>query len=307
MTGPDLVCVGETMVLVTPTDGRLGGAHAATLAPAGAESTVALYLTDLGHRAAWLSRLGADPLGDRVLGELRDAGVDVSLVARDDRAPTGVYFKDPAPGATAVYYYRAGSAAARLGPADLDRLDLSAVRGVHLTGVTPALSDSCRELAFALFERAGAAGVRRSFDVNHRPGLWPAERAAPVLAELAGQADLVFVGRDEAARVWGTDTPAQAGTLLGGPGRAVVVKDAEVGATLIEGDREVFEPAPAVDVVEPVGAGDAFAAGYLSGLLRGLDPAARLRLGHRVAGYALRSVRDHADARDLRAELDRTS
>jgi 2-dehydro-3-deoxygluconokinase len=298
------------MVLVAPDGGqRLACARSAALTVAGAESTVALYLADLGHRTGWLSRVGVDPLGERVLSEIGGGGVDVGLVERDPAAPTGVYFKDPGPAATAVYYYRSGSAASRLSTADLDRLDLSAVRLVHMSGITPALSTSAREMALVLFERAGAAGVLRSFDVNHRPALWPTAEAAPVLLDLARAADVVFVGLDEAAAVWGTDSPDAVARLVG-DGPAVVVKDSDAGATLLDAGERTFVPAEPVEVVEPVGAGDAFAAGYLSGLLRGAAPVARLRWGHRVAGFALRSLGDHADATSLRpvffAELGRT-
>lgn len=300
----EVVCVGESMVLVAPDGGqRLSAARSAVLAVAGAESTVALYLADLGHRTAWLSRVGADPLGERVLAEISGGGVDVRLVERDPAAPTGVYFKDPGPAATTVHYYRSGSAASRLSSADLDRLDLPATRLVHLSGITPALSASARGMASALFARAGAAGVLRSFDVNHRPGLWPAAEAAPVLLELARAADVVFVGLDEAAAVWGADSPDAVARLVG-PGPAVVVKDADVGATVVEAGERTSVAAEPVEVVEPVGAGDAFAAGYLSGLLRGAAPAVRLRWGHRVAGFALRSLGDHADASALRPAFD---
>ncbi len=300
----EVVCVGESMVLVAPDGGqRLAAARSAVLAVAGAESTVALYLADLGHRTAWLSRVGADPLGARVLDEIGGGGVDVGSVERDPAAPTGVYFKDSDGAATTVHYYRSGSAASRLSTADLDRLDLSATRLVHLSGITPALSASAREMASMLFARAGAAGVLRSFDVNHRPGLWSATEAAPVLLDLARAADVVFVGLDEAAGVWGADSPDAVARVVG-HGPAVVVKDADVGATVFEAGERTFVAAEPVQVVEPVGAGDAFAAGYLSGLLRGATPPVRLRWGHRVAGFALRSLGDHADASSLRSVFD---
>jgi 2-dehydro-3-deoxygluconokinase len=297
-----VLCLGEAMVLVAPPQGeRLATARDAALRVAGAEATVAQYLADLGHRVSWASRVGDDPLGSRVLTEVAGPGVDVNLVERDPSAPTGVYFKDPAPGATSVHYYRSGSAASRMTPGYLDRLPLETARLVHVTGITPALSASCAETTAALFARARAAGVPCSFDVNHRPALWSARAAADPLLRLARQADVVFVGQDEAQTVWGTRTPEEVRDLVGGR-VDVVVKDAEVGATLLEPDEPggTFVPAEQVEVVEPVGAGDAFAAGYLSAWLRGAEPKERLRLGHRVAAFALGSVGDHADATVLR-------
>jgi 2-dehydro-3-deoxygluconokinase len=171
---------------------------------------------------------------------------------------------------------------------------------VHLSGITPALSPTCRAMAERVFTIAGEAGVLRSFDVNHRAALWHATDAGPALLEFARRADIVFVGLDEANRIWDVRTPEEVREHVG-TGRTLVVKDSDVGATAFADGAHAFVPADAVEVVEPVGAGDAFAAGYLSGLLRGWDQPARLRLGHRVAALALRTMADHADASALRA------
>ncbi|MGW2026289.1 sugar kinase [Streptomyces decoyicus] len=302
MSEPEVLCLGESMVLVAPAPGeRLATAREAAIRVAGAESTVAQYLTDLGHRTAWASRVGADPLGEQVLAAIARSGVDVGHVERDRSAPTGVYFKDPGPQGTRVHYYRTGSAASKMTPASLDSLPLSTVRLVHLSGVTPALSETCATTATALFERARAAGAICSFDVNYRAALWSSEQAAGPLLALARRADIVFVGLDEAQHVWGTETAEQVRGLVG-PGVRLVVKDADVGATHFppRGGPAVFAPANPAEVVEPVGAGDAFAAGYLSAWLRGAGPADRLRLGHKLAAFALGAVGDHVDATVLR-------
>jgi 2-dehydro-3-deoxygluconokinase len=289
----DAVCIGETMALVTPDRARpLAAGGPARLDVAGAESTVASYLAQLGARAGWASRVGADPLGTLVRDRVAGFGVDTTLVEVDPAAPTGVFFKDPAPpgahiGRTRVYYYRTGSAAAGLGPAVLDRPELAGCRLVHLTGITAALSTSCAALVTRALATRPVAGATYSFDVNFRPGLWPAAVAGPTLARLADQADLVFVGADEAEQLWQTRTPAEVRALLTGPD-TVVVKDGGVGATSYHPAGVTYAPAVPVAVVEPVGAGDAFAAGYLAGWLRGLAEPVRLRLGHLVAGAALR-------------------
>lgn len=288
---PEVLCLGETMALVTPTAPEpLETAESFSLVAAGAESNVAVHLAGLGHRAGWASRLGADPLGRRVVNALTAAGVDTSLVGVHADAPTGVYFKDPAPGGTKVHYYRAGSAASTMDEAALSGAAADGPQILHLSGITPALSDGCDRLVEHLLTRR--RGNRLSFDVNYRPALWPVERAAPRLRELARKADLVFVGLDEARTLWGANTPDQVAELLDGPS-AVVVKDADVAAHVL-GEHASSVPAPAVEVVEPVGAGDAFAAGYLSGLLRGFGTARCLRLGHLVAAHGLLSTRDHA-------------
>ncbi|WP_398695739.1 sugar kinase [Streptomonospora wellingtoniae] len=257
---------------------------------AGAESNVACTLAGLGHSAAWVSAVGDDPFGRVVTRTLAERGVDVSGVRVDPDRPTGLLAKDPRPSGSTVHYYRSGSAASALGP---DTADTPAVRGaglVHLSGITPALSPACGALAERLL--TGPAPPV-SFDVNHRARLWPPGRAAGRLLELARLADVVLVGRDEAEELWGTATAPQVRALLPEVPR-LVVKDAERGATEFSGERAVHVPSPAVEVVEPVGAGDAFAAGYLAGGLRGLDTAGRLRLGHLCAGRVLRVVGDLA-------------
>ncbi|MGW3111552.1 sugar kinase [Streptomyces sp. NPDC001091] len=300
MTGTT-VCLGETMAQVTPADGQgLESSRELRLAVAGAESTVAQYLADLGHRAAWVSRVGDDPLGRRIVAAVAGRGVDVAGVRVDPEAPTGVYFKDPGPQGTSVHYYRRGSAASRMGPSDAERVDLAGARLLHLTGITPALSQGCSELVELLMERAQQAEVLVSFDVNHRPALWSSlDRAAVTLRDLARRADVVFVGRDEGERLWGTATAEEIHAHLAPRGK-LIVKDGEVGATeFIDADRQ-FIPAPAVEVIEAVGAGDAFAAGYLSGLLHGSSSAERLALGHRLAGRTLRSIEDYVPADTLK-------
>ncbi|MGW2521134.1 sugar kinase [Streptomyces sp. NPDC001617] len=291
----EVVCIGETMAVLGPVDARpLAHQRTLALAVGGAESNVACALVALGHRAAWLGRVGDDPLGRRVLADLADRGVDVSAARTDPERPTGVYFKDPGPDGTGVHYYRRGSAASAMGPALAGLPLLHRARVLHLSGITAALSDSCAELVTRLVAHRAVPGPLISFDVNHRPSLWrdhPAD-AAPVLLQLARAADLVFVGRDEAETLWGTRTPAAVRDLLG-PGGTLVVKDAGYGATAYGTDgTEAFAPAPAARIVEPVGAGDAFAAGYLAALLEGRAPEAGLRLGHLAAAAALATRED---------------
>ena len=288
---PEIVCIGETMALITPTDSRLAAAAQASVGLAGAESNVAAGVASTGHRVAWASRLGADPLGDRIATELERRGVEL-WVERDDAAPTGVMFKDPGAESSSVYYYRSGSAASRMEQGILDPARLDGVRIVHTTGITPALSASCRQMVDRLFADARTAGALVSFDVNDRRPLWSREDAAETLARLADAADITFVGRDEAERIWGTVTPAEIRAFL--PNCALlVVKDGDVGATAFDGDAEpVFVPAPVVDVVEPVGAGDAFASGFLAATLDGEDLAARLSAGHAAAERVLTIAAD---------------
>jgi len=281
------------MAMVAPEEPEpLEHARTFALRAGGAESNVAMYLAGLGHRTGWVSRLGDDPLGRRVLSDVAAAGVDTSLVEIDHDAPTGVYFKDPAPGGTRVFYYRRGSAASLMSAKLLEPVLRRPPRVLHVTGITPALSLECDEMMSELIVDFRAKGTVISFDVNFRPGLWGPPVASARLVELARLADVVFVGLDEAQELWGVESPDELPPLLDGPG-AIVVKNGAVGATVYFKDGTEFVPSLKVNVREPIGAGDAFAAGWLSGWLRGLPNGQCLRLGHLVASVALGSTADH--------------
>ncbi|MEV7323371.1 sugar kinase [Streptomyces sp. NPDC093970] len=289
-----VVCVGETMAALAPDPPRpLAETAELRLSTAGAESNVAMYLADHGVPAVWLSAVGDDPFGHRVRATVAAAGVDVSHVRTDPHRHTGLLVKDPGPAGTRVHYYRAGSAASALDAGLLAGEPLRSAALLHLTGITPALSPACRDLVDrALATPPADRPYAISFDVNHRAALWPDGTAPRVLRALADRADIVLVGLDEAQRLWGEDlTVAGVRDLVPGP-RILVVKDGARDATAVTADGSCTVTALRTTVVEPVGAGDAFAAGFLAGLLRG-DPLTRaLRLGHITAVSALRVTGD---------------
>lgn len=301
-----LVTFGETMALLTaPRVGPLRHATSLDLGVGGSESNVAIGVRRLGHAAVWAGRVGDDELGRLVLEVLRGQDVDVSLASVDPDAPTGLMLKAPrTAGATQVSYYRTGSAGSRLSPEHLPFEALRTAGVLHVTGITPALSASARETTFAAVEEARGAGVTVSLDPNHRRRLWVDEEARKVLRDLAGLVDVLLAGADEAELITGeTETPAQLQALVALGPREVVVKLGADGAVgLVDGEEHRAAGVP-VTVVDPVGAGDAFAAGYLSGLLDGLDVADRLALGVRLGAFA---VAAHGDWEGLprRAELD---
>lgn len=296
-----VVCLGESMVMLVPqAPGRLVEGHPFSAAVGGAESNVACYLAGLGVPARWVSRVGDDAFGRLVLDTVAAAGVDTGEVEVDTARPTGCYVKELGEGSTRVRYYRAGSAASAMGPGLAGHAGLGSAAVLHLSGITAALSPSCHALMDHL-TRAPRGETVVSFDANWRPALWPDGDGPEVTALLARRADLVFVGRDEAAVMWGVDGPADIAAVLEHP-PALVVKDAERGATLVSGDQVTWVPSLRVDVVEPVGAGDAFAAGFIAGTLARLPDDRRLRLGHIVAASALSTPHDLGTLPDL-AEL----
>jgi len=288
-----MITLGETMALITPAHAEpLRVAREVRLLIGGAESNVAMHAAQLGVPTAWVSALGDDALGVRVRDEIAGRGVDTRWVTMDPDAPTGVYFKDPGHG---VLYYRRGSAAARMSSASVAGVPLEDAEVVHLSGITPALSASCAALIDTVIDRVAAGPGTLAFDVNHRAALWAPGAAASALLPLARRADLVFVGLDEAECLWHTATADDVRALLPEP-TTLVVKDGDLGATEYRraagADHRTFAPAIPTEVVEAVGAGDAFAAGYLAALLQGADAAARLQGGHQRAHLVLQSTSD---------------
>ncbi|MEV7865653.1 sugar kinase [Streptomyces sp. NPDC088124] len=332
----DVVCLGESMVTFLPTrPGRLADVPSYDRTIGGAESNVACALAGAGHTVKWISRVGADGFGDHLVEAIGAYGVDTSGVRRDPDRPTGIYFRTATDRATdthEVAYYRAGSAASAMAPGTLAPEDLWAGRVLHLSGITPALSDDCLALTRELTRRVPGRPLL-SFDINHRPGLWRDADGARVLLDLARGADLVLVGEDEAAEAWDLHGADAIRAALPEP-ETLVVKRGSEGATAYTrtvssgtggadrgagdtgerggggardrsaGDTVVSVPALRVDVVAPVGAGDAFAAGFLSATLRGLPVEARLRHGHLMAAAALTVAGDLATP-PSRAHADR--
>jgi 2-dehydro-3-deoxygluconokinase len=273
MTG--LFTFGETMGLVAADGiGSLEYARSFSFGIGGAESNVAIGVARLGQRATWLGRVGRDATGDLIERRLRSE--QVRTLALRDEAFTGLMLKFRRSGEYLhVDYHRAGSAGSRLAPADIPAAELESASIVHVTGITPALSDSARAAVFHAVETARAAGVIVSVDVNYRAKLWSRFDAAPVLRDLVSRVDVAFASPDEAALFVDRSAPVDGLAALGP--REVVVKDGARGCeALIDGARFSL-PALPVRVVDPVGAGDAFVAGYLAERLAGATPEDRLR------------------------------
>ena len=282
----DVLCVGEPLISLTPPPHTsLSVADEVHLGVGGAELNVALHLARLGVAVAYAGAVGDDPFGVRLRLTLAAAGVDCSEL-RESAGPTGAYFKEPGE-QTRMLYYRAGSAGSRLPP--LSEATLARVGLVHATGVSLALSGEIARTVRAL--HVHPRSWRLSFDVNFRPGLWSAAEAGPALLDAARAADLVFVGRDEADAVWGTSGSDQIRDLLGDD-IELVIKDGADAVEVWDRGRWWRSPPPPVAVVEPVGAGDAFAAAYLAARLGGCDPAAAAQEGHQLAGRVMSRVAD---------------
>jgi len=304
----DVVTFGETMALLSPeSTGLMRYAPSFTRKFAGAETNVAIGLARLGHRSGWISRVGDDEFGKALLAFVRGEGVDVSRVRVDEEAPTGVFFKETRrPGDYRVYYYRRDSAASRMSAADLDESYLSEARYLYVSGITPALSDSCRDLTYRAVEAAKQCGVRVVFDPNVRKKLWPETVARRVLLELASMADIVLPGAAEGEFLFGEREPEKLGALFLAHGpSAVVVKLGSRGAYYATMHERGRVPAFPVDrVVDPIGAGDGFSAGLLSGLLDGLPLKEAVRRANAV-GAAVTMASGDVEGLPDREDLER--
>ncbi len=266
----EILTAGETMaVLIPKEDGGICYNREYRMRAAGAESNTAIGVCKLGHTAAFLSKVGADGPGEFILKTLRAEGVDSSYVGVEESFPTGLMFKEMGTRETRVTYYRAGSAASHLAPADIPKKALLESRILHLSGITPVLSKSCMEMTEALFAEAQKAGVTISFDPNIRKKLWKEKDFREQLTEWTLQADVALLGVDEAECLFGIREEAQIFDLLFSKGRvtAAVLKNGSRGAVVANHTEQIsIEPYPC-RVIDPVGAGDGFNAGFLCGIL----------------------------------------
>jgi 2-dehydro-3-deoxygluconokinase len=264
----DVVTIGESMVLFQPMgDKGINYEPLFTKSLAGAESNVAIGLTRLGKKVRWISKVGKDSFGDYILSTLAGEGVDVSNVIRDEQSPTAVYFKETKSfGDPTVYYYRKNSAASNLKPSDVCMEWLEGAKHLHVTGITPALSDNAAATVRKTMELAKEMGLTVSFDPNLRRKLWSEEEAKRVLLSLIPLCDVFLPGVEEAEFLLGDQSIEDYGKMFleMGP-KVVVIKLGEEGSIgFIEGNTVKAAPHVVKTVIDTVGAGDAFAAGFLS-------------------------------------------
>ena len=307
-----VVTAGETMLVGVPSrPGRLRSATSLELKVAGAESNVAVGLARLGLGARWVSLLGDDEPGQVVLDRVRAEGVDTAGVRRVPGSPTGLFLREEVGGTVRVTYYRRGSAASTMAPGTIGAAQLDGADWLHLTGITPALSPDCAELVRWAVGAARERGVKVSYDVNYRSKLWDAHRARDFTETLLPQVDLLLVGTEEGRVLWDwTDDEAAARHLAeAGPSEVVLKRGAEGAAAWTDDGFWQSEPFR-VRQVDPIGAGDAFAAGYLAAQLWGRTVQDRLRTANAMGAMCVRELGDYEglpSARELEDFLhDRT-
>jgi 2-dehydro-3-deoxygluconokinase len=296
----DVVTLGESMLRLSPPNyERLSQAVALDIQIGGAESNVAIALSKLGFKTSWMSRLPKNALGDRIIAELNRHGVDTSGAWQTPGDRLGTYFIELAvpPRPNRVVYDRAGSAASKMSFGDVNLDVAKSARWVHLTGITPALSLSCRETTHAMIDLAKQTGSTVSFDVNYRALLWSAAEAGAALEPMLKKCDVVFAAHRDAVNLFGAaeDPYVAARELHGRFGcKTLVVTIGEDGAIAAERDEngvlnETHQPQPfkVGQIVDRIGAGDAFDAGFIAAQLWGLPLRDALTYGNAMSALKL--------------------
>jgi 2-dehydro-3-deoxygluconokinase len=286
-----VVTLGETMMVFNGAADSPVGVHSRLVATfAGAESNVAIGLARLGHAVRFLSVFGDDPFGRAIVKALRGEGVDVSGCRFSSEQPTGVMFKERWPGGAdgrepSVFYYRSNSALAHANAGTFEPALWRSAKVIYLTGITPALSPSCRALVRRVLEDAKAHQIPVWFDPNYRSKLWAQPSARAVIGQYLPLIDTILPGLGEGRMLSGQSDPrAIADELLRAGVKRVVLKLGRDAMVIAPGVEVSGQGAEIPRVVDPVGAGDGFAAGLLSGHLDGLGVEECLRRGHAVAG-----------------------
>jgi 2-dehydro-3-deoxygluconokinase len=273
----------------------------------GAETNLAITLSNLGHTTSFISRVGADPFGQRIRDTLTQHGVATSYLQTDPQHSTGIFFREWLPdGKRRVFYYRRSSAASMLSAEDL-RIEMFAqARVVHLTGITPALGPECARAVERAFELARSANAIISFDPNYRAALWQPDEAQRVLWPFLKQADILLMGHEDAQAILAVpEEEFEAVIRKEFPTQTVILKLAERGAKAFTPEQILFVPArPVASVIDPVGAGDAFNAGFLAGFLRNYSLEQSLQMGAWLGAQVVESLGDYiADCPVLPDEL----
>jgi len=266
---PQVVSLGDTMLMFAPPRYELlEYCLEFRVLNGGSESNVAIGLERLGMRAAWIGKLPRHALGRKVVNEIRSFGVDTSAVVWTDTGRLGTFFvewgADPRPLAT--IYDRANCAMGTLCEDELDWEFIQGAKWLHLTGITPALSDGCRECIPAVARRARSLGMKVSFDVNYRSLLWSTDEARQTLTTILPHVNLLVATEEDAALLLGDSCDRQKALrrLHGTYGLdAAVMTCGDRGSLGFDGESIYRSEGHKLQPVNRLGAGDAFMAGLL--------------------------------------------
>lgn len=290
----DVITFGESMTLFTPLrEQSLEFSDLVNRSFGGAESNVAIGLARMGVRVSWFGQLGDEPQGRYILKRIRGENVDVSHARLVTTANTGLMMRHKVAGREEVFYYRKNSAASQMRPEDLDETFIGQASILHITGITPALSDSCRATIQTAVEMAKRQGVKVSFDPNLRLKLWTIEEAREVILPLAEQADYFLPGMDELKLLYDERDDEQVLSRVQQLSALTVVKGVGTNNVIVHHGERIAVPYRKLDnVVDTIGAGDAFAAGFLTGIVKGYTPEQSVQMGNLSASFV---IQGHGD------------
>ncbi len=300
---PSVCTVGEPLVVLVPDRAaRLEQIHHFEPFVAGAELNTAIGLARLGIDAHFACGMGQDPFGRTVTRALLSEGVNTSLAEQVSGGQTGVFFKEwnAFSGSTSVYYYRSQSTMGTGlwdGQVVADSLSAGKYSWLHLTGITAMVGEQMDHVVSNLLYAAKRGGATVSFDINIRLKLAPKERWRALADGVMHLLDWFFIGDEEALTLYQTVDPIEIDQIVrqhGFAGDGVVLKRGSKGATLIAQGQAVSVPAwPVRQVVDTVGAGDGFNAGFIAGHLRGMPVEECMKLGSVIGAYAVTSAGDY--------------
>lgn len=293
-----LILVGEPMgLMIAQSEGAMEDVKDYTLSTAGAELNVAIGVSRLNQRAAYLTKLGNDPFGKLIVKILKENGIGTELVSFSEDRSTGFMMKNKvSKGDPEICYFRRNSAASILSKEDVEKIDFSQYTHLHLTGIFPALSETTRETSYYLIQKARENNLVVSFDPNLRPQLWASqEEMVRVINDLAFQSDIVFPGTAEGKILMGSDNPKEINRFYREHGvKTVITKCGGDGAYVTDGDTSFMSHGFSVEeIVDTVGAGDGFAAGTLSALMEGMNLRDAVRRGNALGAIQVMSAGDN--------------
>ncbi|OGA98165.1 MAG: 2-dehydro-3-deoxygluconokinase [Burkholderiales bacterium RIFCSPHIGHO2_12_FULL_69_20] len=282
----DLIALGEPLIEFNQRD---PAAPAFTRGFGGDTSNAAIAAARLGARVAFVGQVGDDTFGRDLLALWQAEGVATEGVRTLAGTDTGLYFVSHGAAGHEFSYRRAGSAAARMTPADLPRALLARTRWLHVSGISLAISTSACDAVLAAIALARSAGAKISFDLNYRARLWPPARALALTRQVLADCDLFLPGLDEIQTLSGLDDADAALAWAHAQGaRAVVLKLGPTGCRISDGAQRLTLPGHAVAAVDATGAGDCFAGACLSQLARGATLADAARLANVAAALSTR-------------------
>jgi 2-dehydro-3-deoxygluconokinase len=295
----DVVTFGEAMIRLSPRNfQRLEQARSLDLNVGGAELNVAVGLTRFGMKSAWVSKLPKNGLGFLIRDRAQEFGVDCSHIVWSDKGRAGIYFLElgASPRASSVLYDRAGSAISMVQSGEIDWTKVfTGSKHFHVSGITPALSASAAEVTAEALKAAKKAGCTISYDLNYRKKLWAPADAKRIQEPMMTDVDILITTEEDTNVVFGIkekDYEAVAEKL------AQTFKFKVVAITLREdlsvwrnhwtaiayhNGKIIRDRMYEVEIVDRVGAGDSFTAGFLYGWMKDKDVEKGVRYGNAFA------------------------